>query len=54
MEVSDQLHASATLCPGEGAPSIHWKGSWVGPRASLNMFLVYIMTCSPLSQWLCL
>jgi hypothetical protein len=36
MEVSGQLHTPATLPPGERAPSTHWIGGWVDPRASLD------------------
>jgi hypothetical protein len=35
MEMSGQLHASATLPPEERAPGTHWIGGWVGPRARL-------------------
>jgi hypothetical protein len=36
MEVSGQLHAPAALSPKERAPSTHWIGGWVGPRAVLD------------------
>jgi hypothetical protein len=36
MEVSDQLHAPAALPRRERAPSTHWIGGWVGPRAVLD------------------
>jgi hypothetical protein len=36
MEVSGQLHASATLSPEESAPGTYWIGDWVGPRAGLD------------------
>jgi hypothetical protein len=36
MEVSGQLHAPATLPPGERAPGTYWLGGWVGPRAVLD------------------
>jgi hypothetical protein len=26
----------SALCPGERAPSSHWIGGWVDPRAGLN------------------
>jgi hypothetical protein len=35
MEVSGQLHASATL-PPEKAPGIHWIGRWLGLSAGLD------------------
>jgi hypothetical protein len=35
MEVSGQLHDPAAL-PQERAPSTHWIGRWVGPRAVLD------------------
>jgi hypothetical protein len=36
MEVSGQLHATATLPPAETAAGTHWIGGWVGLRASLG------------------
>jgi hypothetical protein len=36
MEVSGQLHAPAALPFGGRAPSTHWIGGWVGPRAGLD------------------
>jgi hypothetical protein len=36
MELSGQFHALATL-PLENAPSIHYIGGWVTPRAILDM-----------------
>jgi hypothetical protein len=36
MKVSDQLHASAALPPGEIAAGTHWIGGWVGPTAGLD------------------
>jgi hypothetical protein len=36
MEVSGQIHAPATLPPVERAPSTHWLGGSVDPRASLD------------------
>jgi hypothetical protein len=34
--VSGQLHAPATLSPGERAPGTHWIGGWVCLRTSLD------------------
>jgi hypothetical protein len=34
--VSRQLHAPAALPPGKRAPSTHWIGGWVNPRAGLD------------------
>jgi hypothetical protein len=36
LEVSAQLHAPATLPPGERAPGTHWIGGWVGPRTRMD------------------
>jgi hypothetical protein len=36
MEVSGQLHVSATLPSGGKAPGIHWIRGWVGPSVRLN------------------
>jgi hypothetical protein len=38
MEMKGQLQAQATLhfTRGEGAPGIHWIGSWVDLRAGLD------------------
>jgi hypothetical protein len=36
MEVSGQLHASATLPPGKEPLVPNWIGGWVGPRAVLD------------------
>jgi len=36
MEMSIQLHADATLLPGEDPPSTHWVGVWVDPTAGLG------------------
>jgi hypothetical protein len=36
MKVSGQFHAPAALPPEERAPSTHWIGNWVGPRAGLD------------------
>jgi hypothetical protein len=36
MEVSGQLHDSATVPLGKD-PGTHWIGSWVGPRAGLDV-----------------
>jgi hypothetical protein len=35
MEVSGQVHTPAALSQGR-APSSHWIGGWVGPRAVLD------------------
>jgi hypothetical protein len=35
MEVSEQLHAPATLIPGKGV-STHWIEGWIGLRAGLD------------------
>jgi hypothetical protein len=37
MDVSGQLHAAATLLPGERVPTIPWTEGWVGLRAGLDM-----------------
>jgi len=37
-EESAELHASSDLLPGEKKPDTHWIGSWVGPRAGLDVF----------------
>jgi len=39
MEVTGQLHAPATLPPGERAPLTHWIGDWMGPRAGLDAMM---------------
>jgi hypothetical protein len=36
MEVSGQLHAPATLHPGEERPGSHLTGDWVGPYQESN------------------
>jgi hypothetical protein len=36
MEVSDELHASATLPPGKEPLGTHWIGDRVGSRAVLD------------------
>jgi hypothetical protein len=36
MKMSGQFHALDALLPQERAPSSHWIGGWVGPRASLD------------------
>jgi hypothetical protein len=33
MEISGQLHTTASLRPEERAPGNHWRGGWVEPRA---------------------
>jgi len=38
------------LYPGERAPSNHWVGGWVGPRASLDMMMMRKILCSPLLE----
>jgi hypothetical protein len=43
MEVSGQLHASAALPPGKDA-STHWMEGWVGPRASLDVIEISLVT----------
>jgi hypothetical protein len=37
MEVSGQLHNPAASPPRKQPPGTHWIGSWVGPRAGLDM-----------------
>jgi len=37
MENSGQIHAPASLPPGEIATDKHWLGSWVGTRAGLDV-----------------
>jgi len=38
MDVSGQLHASAALSSGKHPlPGTHWRGSWVGHRACLDV-----------------
>jgi len=34
--MSGQFHTSAALPPGEGIPSTHQVGGWMGPRAGLD------------------
>jgi hypothetical protein len=34
--MSGQLHAPASLLPGEGAAGTHWRGGWVDPSAGLD------------------
>jgi hypothetical protein len=36
MEVSGQLHAPATLPPGNEPPGTHWIEGWVGPTADMD------------------
>jgi hypothetical protein len=36
MEVSGQVHAMATLSPGNISSGNHWIGGWVGPRTRLE------------------
>jgi len=36
MEVTGQLHVPAAI-PSENDPGTHWIGSWVDPRAGLDM-----------------
>jgi hypothetical protein len=36
MEVSDELHAPATLHTGKIALGAHWIGGWVGPTGGLD------------------
>jgi hypothetical protein len=36
MEASGQIHTSAALTSGEGAPDMSWIGGWAGPRDGLN------------------
>jgi hypothetical protein len=49
MEVSGQLHAPAAgrLTPSERAPSTHWVGGWVGPRAFLDSKNAWSYTSTP-------
>jgi len=47
MEVNGQLHALATLTPKERAPSIHWIGSWVDPRAGLDTVDTVVVRLKP-------
>jgi hypothetical protein len=37
MEMSVQLHATAALLPREKALGAHWIGSWLDPRAGLDV-----------------
>jgi hypothetical protein len=37
MEVSDQRHAPAAPWPRGKDPGNRWTGSWVGPRAGLDI-----------------
>jgi hypothetical protein len=38
MEVSGRLHGPAALPSGKSPPpGTHWRGGWVGPRASVDM-----------------
>jgi len=36
MEVNGQLHFSSSFTLEVKAPSNHWMGGWVGPRAGLD------------------
>jgi hypothetical protein len=36
MDVSDQLHAPATLLPSKYPQNTHFIGGWVGPRNGLD------------------
>jgi hypothetical protein len=36
MEVIGQLKVPAALLPGEGVPSTHRIGDWMGPTAGMN------------------
>jgi hypothetical protein len=35
--MSGQFHVPAAFTPGERARGTHWIGSWVGPRAGLDV-----------------
>jgi len=44
MEVSGQLHTTATLSQGEN-PSTHWIGGWVGPGDHLSILERIKISC---------
>jgi hypothetical protein len=44
MEVSGQLHETATLPPGKEPPGKHCIGGWVDPRAGLDKEKLKLLT----------